>query len=127
MEQGPTEQTIITACVRERRPLPAAIANAPELWLGLDLFYVAFLDLTSCRTLGMGEGPIPWTAVGQWCDEQGITGEQREDVRYHVSKLDTVYLEHRASKTAKQAKQPKAADGSPVVRTQNASHRGPRR
>ena len=80
------------------------------------------MDLTSCRAHGYGEGPIPWTAVGQWCDEHRITGDQREDVRYHVSKLDTVYLEHRAAKVTA-----KAHDGPTVVRPKDAGNRGNRR
>lgn len=103
LEQGPTERKIIELSIRQRLPLPDAIANAPELELGLDLFYTAFHDLSSCRTLGFGEGPIPWLAVDDYCRRQGITGVQREDMLYHVQQLDTVYLEYRAKQASKGA------------------------
>ena len=93
MEQGPTEKTIIEQCIRERRPLPDAIANAPELKFGLELFYMAFMDLTSCRSIGYGAGPIPWSAIQTWCAAYDIQGEQREDLFYHVERLDKSYLD----------------------------------
>jgi hypothetical protein len=82
-------------------PLPQAIANAPELELGLDLFFVAFMDLTTCRAIGMAEGPIPWTAVRDYCDELLLEGDQREDMFHHIREMDTVYLKHRAKKSKK--------------------------
>ena len=103
LEQGPTERKIIELSVRQRLPLPDTIANAPELSLGLDLFYTAFHDLNSCRTLGFAEGPIPWLAIDDYCGRLSITGVQREDLLYHVQQLDTVYLEYRAKQATKSA------------------------
>lgn len=123
LEQGPTEQSIIAQCVRQRRPLPNAIANAPELQLGLELFFGAFMDLTSERHVGFGEGPIPWRAVREWCNEHEVLGLQRDDVQYHVNKLDTVYLEHRARKHNTASK---SDGGSKIIRPANPGN-GPRR
>lgn len=75
------------------RPLPDAIANAPEISLGLELYYEAFLELHSCRGVGFGEGPIPWTSIIDYCEAFDIDGEQREDLIYHVTRLDKVYLD----------------------------------
>lgn len=36
---------------------------------------------------------------------QGITGDQREDMIYHISKMDTVYLQHRLDEAEKRAKE----------------------
>ena len=99
---GKDERDIVEKCIRARQPFPNAILNAPELQIGLNLFYVAFLDLTSCRTLGYAQGPIPWLAIHHYCDAHDITGEQREDVFYHVSHLDKAYLDWSTDK-AKQA------------------------
>lgn len=43
--------------------IPEHIANAPELDIGLRIYYEAFLDLSTCRPLGMQEGPIPYTSI----------------------------------------------------------------
>jgi hypothetical protein len=73
-------------------PLPEKIANAPELAPGLDLFYVAFLELATCRTSGWGEGPIPWTAIDRYAEANAFEGEQREDLFHHVRAMDQGYL-----------------------------------
>lgn len=95
---GKDEAKIVEQCVRARQPYPDAIANAPEMGPGLNLFYIAFLDLTSCRTLGYSQGPIPWLAIHHYCEAHEIEGEQREDVFYHVARLDKAYLDHTAEK-----------------------------
>lgn len=75
------------------------IRNAPELLLGLELFYTAFMDLTSSRELGYGEGPIRWKTILDYCEKHEIEGEQQEDVFYHVQHLDSAYLDWRAKKS----------------------------
>lgn len=95
-------------------PLPKAIADAPELEPGLDLFYLAFMDLTTCRSMGFGEGPIPWTAVRDYCNDMDLEGDQREDMFIHIRLMDTVYLNHRASKVKKDAA-PKSAPAKTTV------------
>lgn len=84
-----------------RMPYPKTIQDAPELGPGLALFYTAFLDLTSCRTLGYSQGPIPWLAIDRYCEVNEIEGEQREDVFYHVSRLDKAYLDWSAENAKK--------------------------
>ena len=75
--------------------------------MGLELFYMAFMDLTSCRGQSYGsEGPIGWLSINDYCRVHGIIGEQREDLIYHVQRLDAAYLEYK-TKTLKAA-QPKA-------------------
>lgn len=115
LEQGPNEKAIVDQCVRNRVPLPQAIANAPELELGLDLFYIAFMDLTTCRAMGMVEGPIPWTAVQSYCDELLLEGDQRDDMFYHIREMDGAYLKHKSGKVAK-AEPDKAGARKPVVK-----------
>ncbi len=80
-------------------PLPERIANAPELYLGLELYYMAFMDLTTCRGQGYGtEGPIGWLAIRDYAVAQEIQGEQLEDLFYHIQHLDAAYLDHKAKK-----------------------------
>lgn len=86
--------------MRQRLPLPQRIQNAPELTLGLDFYYTAFLDLTTCRTQGYGtEGPISWLTINQYLNERGIEEEeQREDLFYHIQRLDAAYLDFKAKR-----------------------------
>lgn len=79
-------------------PLPARIANAPELLPGLELFYLAFLDLTSCRVLGYSEGPIRWLDIDDYARRKQYRGEQHEDLLYFISVMDSTYLEFKTKK-----------------------------
>ena len=78
--------------VRQGRTLPNRIQNAPELFVGLSLFFVGFMDLTDEREIGLSHGPIPWRAINDYCYAHEIIGEQREDFFFHVKRLDMVYL-----------------------------------
>lgn len=98
---GVDEAAVIKACERSGRPIPEKILNAPTLNLGLDLFYRAFMQLGSCRTLGMEEGPIPWTAICMWCNENEIEGAQRGRMFHNVRAMDNAYMAYRAGKMSK--------------------------
>lgn len=73
--------------------MPNRVQNAPELLLGLNLFFSGFLDLTDEREIGLSYGPIPWRAISEYCLAHEIGGEQREDFFFHIKRLDTSYLE----------------------------------
>ena len=77
-------------CMRERQPLPDAIRNAPELGLGLDFFYQAFLDLNRDRT-GMGDGPIAWTTIEEYGRLSGLDEDDRDDLHFFVELLDSEF------------------------------------
>lgn len=118
MEQGPTEKLIIEQCARQRMPLPDRIANSPEVLFGLAVYYIAFMDLTTCRGTGYGtEGPISWLAINQYADAKEFEEEQREDLFYFMGKLDVVYLDYKTRKL-KEGTTPSlvAADGSKMKR-----------
>ena len=85
--------------MREKRPLPKKIQNAPELMLGLEFYFNAFDDLSSCRGIGFGLGPIPWTAMVQYCEEYDVVdASSQEDFFHYIRELDNVYLAHMAKK-----------------------------
>lgn len=103
MKQGPIEQIIIKQAARDGTPLPNSIANAPDLEIGLQLFYVAFFELSTCRSFSqMSEGPIWWTAINDYCNQYNIRDSQRDDLFYHLNELDKVYLDYREKETKKQ-------------------------
>ena len=79
-------------------PLPDRIQNAPELTLGSELYYIGFLDLTSCRQIGTGLGPIPLLSLLEYCMINGIEGEQQEDFVWFIQRLDQKYLQWSAAR-----------------------------
>jgi len=75
-------------------PLPQRIQNAPDLNLGLSLYFTAFWDLDTCRPVGFGYGPIPWSAVRDYALTFEFDEEQQEALFYLIRKLDNAYLQH---------------------------------
>jgi hypothetical protein len=74
-------------------PMPDKFRNAPELFVGLDLFYIAFMDMSSCRQMGyMAIGPIDWLTINAYCIAYQLQGEQREDMFYFIGQMDVAYL-----------------------------------
>ncbi len=97
-----SERIIIEQCYSQGRPLPDFIKDAPELCLGLDIFFKGFTTLTTCRPIGMsGVGSIPWTAMNDYCIHIGLTGEDHEDFCYLVSKIDQEYVKLVSAKHSK--------------------------
>ena len=99
MEQGHIEDQIIKQAVRSGLPLPDRIQNAPSILPGLELYYMGFLDLTSCRSLGgFGIGPISWLAIEQYCEMMKLDDDQRAAMHFHVTELDKAYIRHQQKK-----------------------------
>lgn len=82
----------------ERMPLPDKIQNAPSLWFGLELYYQAFWDLTTCRSTGWSVAPIPWSAIKEYCQVYTLDAEQTEALFYLVRQMDNAYMDYRARK-----------------------------
>lgn len=101
VEQGPVERKIIEQCLRERLPFPRKIRDAPELWIGLELFFGAFIDLDGDRPSGWTLRPIPWARIMDYAEAYNIADEQREDLIFLVRMMDKAYLKHMEKKAQK--------------------------
>jgi hypothetical protein len=86
--------------MREGLPLPKRIANAPTLFIGLELYYDAFWELDTCREVGWGWGPIPWSAIKDYAETFNFDDEQRDDLYYFIRVMDNAYLRYRHKKPA---------------------------
>lgn len=69
-------------------PVPEAIQNAPDLWLGLDLYYSAYLDLDSCRSNGFERGSISWFDIRQYCVLQELDEDQTNKMHLVIPMMD---------------------------------------
>jgi hypothetical protein len=78
--------------------LPQRIQNAPVIPWGLQLYYAAFFDLTTCRSSASSGGLIRWVDVEEYCLKLNLTDEQKEDMHYYVRCMDNAYLNWRESK-----------------------------
>ena len=89
---GKAEELIVNQCVIQRMPLPSVIEDCPELIPGLEVFYEAFIELSSCRQSGFGASPIPWDAMNTYADVNKFEGEDKDEFFYFVRALDNHYL-----------------------------------
>lgn len=92
LEQGEVEQKIIQQCLRENLPFPKRIADAPILVVGLEIYYLGFMELSDSRQVGMSLGPISWQTIHDYCTALELDGDQREEMFFHIRELDKVYL-----------------------------------
>ncbi len=90
---GKDEELIIEQCYRTNRQLPERVANAPELLPGLELYWVAYQDLSTCRPAGFGGAyPIPYTAILDWATASGLDEEQVSTLVRFIRKMDVAFL-----------------------------------
>lgn len=97
---GKLERTVF----QQYRPgdrIPDRILNSPELDFGLALYMNGFYTLSSTRAAGTSEGPIPWLAMRDYCDEFEIEGIQKQDFYELIARMDQAYLDYRAKKAEK--------------------------
>jgi hypothetical protein len=52
----------------------------------------AFHRLGTCRQLGMGIGPIPWSAIEDYAVRYGLDEYQAHALKYHMARMDDAYL-----------------------------------
>ena len=52
--------------------MPGGIVEAPTLDEGHEFYLHAYLDLSTCRPVGFGPRPIPWTAIRDYAQAYGM-------------------------------------------------------
>lgn len=92
------ESKIAEQSLKQFGRLPKEMEEAPELLEGLDIYLDAFFELSSERSIGMGEGPIPRSAIHEYCEREAIEGDLKQDLMYHVRAMDNAYLEFQSQK-----------------------------
>jgi len=95
MGQGDVEEKIAEICRREGRELPRAIAEAPSLLSGLELYLLAYKELATCRPVSFcGVAPVPWTATREYAREHDLDAEQTELLNFFVGRIDEALRAH---------------------------------
>lgn len=59
---------------------------------GLEWVWMGFWNLSTERQMGMGMGPIPWSAISAYVEWHHIEGEDEYEFRYLINKLDDQFL-----------------------------------
>jgi len=105
MTQARTEATIIRNCIREGRPLPKVIEDAPDIDDAHLFYYLAFDDLTTCRLYE--NGPIPYMYINDYCAQYGLDEDQTSDIRYVITNVDGWLRERWAEELNQKSKRKK--------------------
>ena len=82
-------------------PLPDWLVNAPVLREDLTFYMLAFIDLTTERQIGMGEGPIPWSKMREYAIHWELDTDEFDALVFIVQSMDSEYLGYRASQMKK--------------------------
>lgn len=79
--------------------VPKAIDDRPPLKRYLLPIWDAFHALAGDRHIGMGVGPIPFSAIDRYATRFGIAGRD-EFARFHalISAMDVAHQQHMAAK-----------------------------
>jgi len=70
---------------------PKFLRERPSVMVGLEIFYEAFHELSSCRQIGLGIGPLPFTAIVDYCDRFEMDEAQTIEI---LRRMDDLFLEH---------------------------------
>lgn len=92
--------------MRERKPLPRVIADAPEIEPGNLLYFDIFDELSSCRHFA--GGPIPFLAVVKYAEVYDIDREQFDRILYVIREVDKWFLEFCNERDKKKSEQSRA-------------------
>lgn len=78
---------------------PKELQDAPELSPGLEFFWEAFFDLTTCRQAGVsGFGPIPYDKMVLYAEMYELDDEEILEFTFLIKSLDAVYVEKLGAK-----------------------------
>jgi hypothetical protein len=59
---------------------------------GFDFYISAYRELSTCRPIGMGIGPIPFTSIAEYAKIFDIGGEEFFEFLYYIRAMDDEFL-----------------------------------
>lgn len=95
---GQHERAIARQSAQAREPLPERIANAPQLFEGLELYHNAFFDLDTTRNHSNGFTRISILDTKDYAEAWEFDEEQTAMLLYLVPRMDTELITYLKSK-----------------------------
>lgn len=105
LKSSGSEAAIIKQALQAGEEIPENILNAPELFLGLQLYYEAFFDLNSERSHGMGLTAIPWSRIKDYAVAYEFDEDQTENLFIYIRAMDNANITYLESKQPKKETQ----------------------
>lgn len=108
---GEHEQQIIEQAIDRGLKVPDRIVNQPDLMPGLELFYTAFINLSSDRLSAFELGPIPTMSILNYASYHEIEGVDAQNFLYIIRCMDNVFINfHDKKQKAKAASEKRRAN-----------------
>jgi len=79
------------------RPLPDWMTEEVDRSEIAEWMLAAFFHLSTCRSYGMGYGPIPWTAIRDFAVDRQLDEEAWRLFEYWIRQMDAAYLDWHAA------------------------------
>jgi len=86
-----------------------AVSSVERLPRRLVFYLDAWFDLDTCREVGMGLGPIPWTAIIDYAREYELQKWHKDIFVSHIKKMDAAYRARKAEEAEKERQRAEAA------------------
>jgi hypothetical protein len=93
---------MVKQMIKARAPLPQWFVDEPAIDPIEQTYLSSFVELQTCRGIGMELGPIPWRDTVEYADRLGLTGEIHRTFVAVIRQLDNVYLTHLREKNAEE-------------------------
>ena len=93
------------AAISKGRALPKWYLDEPYVFPAQQFFLKAFWDLNTCRSTGMGIGPIPWDKIVQYGSYAGLDDDMIEPLVSIIREMDAEYLLWHSDATEKRTGQ----------------------
>lgn len=77
-------------------PLPQWFLDEPAIDRAERVYIEAFVDLQTCRQIGMDVGPIPWRDIAAYGDRLGLEGPMHRLFCRVLRAMDEAWLNKRA-------------------------------
>lgn len=92
-----------------------ALREMPSI-VGLEWIWTAYMDLRTCRDVGMAVGPIPWWAIEMYKERKGYSWEEGSLMEYCLEAIErklSKYQEKKDKKEKERRKKEQASDPKP--------------
>lgn len=83
-----------------------AVRERPSL-IGFEWLWTAFMDLDTCRGIGMSAGPIPWTAVQRYAEVHQFGDDEVYMLHRVIRAMDRVWSKHQRNQQKQAAEKPR--------------------
>lgn len=85
-------------------PVPEPLRDPPEIEQGLEIYWVAYAEVSTDRPMGFGAAPIPWTAIQRWGEVHELNEDQMTLLHTFLRSMDAEFMAYYEEKEKRKNK-----------------------